>query len=127
MNFYLHCSGNIEVADLLVKSGADITIEDNYDDDAQSWADSKGHGSEFKKVLIENEKLEDETKPTKPSYDSSSSNDDSSASDENDDSDKAFLDAAVKGMSPISYLRLCVSVFEEYWNGLIKHMLFYHI
>lgn len=95
----MNCLGNTEVAGLLVKSGADVTIEDNYDDDALSWAQSKGHGAEFKKVLTDNGKLDDETKPATPAYESSSSIDDSSASDETDDSDKAFWDAAVKGMT----------------------------
>lgn len=57
-----------------------------------------GHGTEFKKMLIDNGKLESEKEvEKKPAYGSSSS-EDSSASDENDDSDKAFLDAAEKGI-----------------------------
>lgn len=50
-------------------------------------------------MLIDNGKLENEKEvEKKPTYGSSSSSEDSSASDENDDSDKAFLDAAEKGM-----------------------------
>lgn len=69
------------------------------------WAQSKGHGAEFKKVLIDNGKLEEETKAKSPKYDSSSSIDDSSASDENDDSDKEFFDAAEKGL--LRFLYVC--------------------
>lgn len=32
----------MEVADLLIKNGADTLIEDNYDDTALGWARSKG-------------------------------------------------------------------------------------
>lgn len=73
--------------------------KDNYDDDALGWAQSKGRGAEFKKVLIANGKLDEEKEPEKkPKYDSSSSSEaDSSASDETDDSDKAFFEAAKKG------------------------------
>lgn len=61
--------------------------------------ETPGHGTEFKKMLIDNGKLEGEKEEEKkPAYGSSSSSEDSSASDENDDSDKAFLDAAEKGM-----------------------------
>lgn len=50
-------------------------------------------------MLIDNGKLESEKEvEKKPAYGSSSSSEDSSASDENDDSDKAFLDAAEKGI-----------------------------
>lgn len=97
---FLHRSaehGNIEVAELLIKNGADPTIEDNYDDDALNWAQSKGHGAEFKKLLMENRKLTNLEK-TKLTHDSSSSDDDSSVIDESGDTDKAFFDSAVKGM-----------------------------
>lgn len=44
--------GNIEVTDLLLKNGADVDIEDNYEDTAYNWAKSKGNLNTHKYIII---------------------------------------------------------------------------